>query len=50
MGHSDYRTTIYADYAPDPSQGPLYAAMAFGSVAAGHDLAETFEQRSCRLC
>jgi integrase len=31
MGHSDYRTTsIYADYAPDPSQGALYAAKAFG--------------------
>ena len=27
MGHSDYRTTsIYADYAPDPSQGAHYAA------------------------
>jgi integrase len=33
MGHSDYRTTsIYADYAPDPSQGALYAAKAFGSL------------------
>ena len=35
MGHSDYRTTtIYADYAPDPSQGALYAAKAFGRLAA----------------
>jgi integrase len=34
MGHSDYRTTsIYADYAPDPSQGALYAAKAFGGLA-----------------
>jgi hypothetical protein len=33
MGHSDYRTTsIYADYAPDPSQGALYAAKAFGGL------------------
>jgi integrase len=32
MGHSDYRTTsIYADYAPDPSQGPHWAAKAFGA-------------------
>src|SRR5207253_7447458 len=32
MGHSDYRTTsIYADYAPDPSGGARYAALAFGS-------------------
>jgi integrase len=30
MGHSDYRTTtIYADYAPDPTQGARYAAAAF---------------------
>ena len=33
MGHTDYRTTsIYADYAPDPSQGALYAARAFGGA------------------
>jgi integrase len=33
MGHSDYRTTsIYADYAPDPSQGARYAARAFGRL------------------
>lgn len=32
MGHSDYRTTaIYADYAPDPSQGAYWAAKAFDS-------------------
>ena len=32
-GHSDYRTTsIYADYAPDPSQGAYYAAKAFGGL------------------
>jgi integrase len=34
MGHSDYRTTsIYADYAPDPSQGAMYAAKAFGNLS-----------------
>jgi integrase len=31
MGHADYRTTsIYADYAPDPTGGARYAAAAFG--------------------
>jgi integrase len=33
MGQSDHRTTsIYADYAHDPSQGARYAAAAFGSL------------------
>jgi integrase len=32
MGHRDHRTTlIYADYAPDQSQGARYAAVAFGA-------------------
>lgn len=32
MGHCDYTTTlIYADYAPDPSQGTAWAERAFGS-------------------
>lgn len=36
MGHSDYRTTsLYADYAPDLSQGAVWAARAFGDVEAG---------------
>jgi integrase len=31
MGHGDFRTTlIYAQYAPDQSQGARYAALAFG--------------------
>lgn len=31
MGHSDYKTTsLYADYAPDPTQGARWAARAFG--------------------
>jgi integrase len=31
MGHRDHTTTlIYADYAPDPSQGAAWAARAFG--------------------
>lgn len=33
MGHSDYKTTsLYADYAPDASQGAAWAARAFGSL------------------
>jgi len=33
MGHRDYKTTeIYADFAPDPSQGALWAERAFGSA------------------
>jgi len=32
MGHRDYKTTsIYADYAPDPSRGADFAAAAFPS-------------------
>jgi integrase len=35
MGHQDYKTTsIYADYAPDPSQGAHYAARAFQTAVA----------------
>lgn len=34
MGHTDYRTTsIYADYAPDPTGGARYAALAFGTAS-----------------
>jgi integrase len=34
MGHSDFRTTlVYADYAPDQTQGARYAAAAFASAA-----------------
>ena len=34
MGHRDYKTTeIYADFAPDPSQGALWAQRAFGEAA-----------------
>ena len=36
MGHRDYRTTsIYPDYAPDPSHGVRYAAIAFASSPSG---------------
>lgn len=36
MGHRDHDTTlIYADYAPDASQGASFAALAFGT---GHNL------------
>ena len=35
MGHRDYKTTsIYADYAPDPSQGARWAEAAFGAAEA----------------
>jgi hypothetical protein len=31
MGHRDIQTTqVYADYAPDPSQGAVWAHAAFG--------------------
>lgn len=34
MGHRDHKTTdIYADFAPDPSQGAARAQRAFGSGA-----------------
>jgi len=33
MGHRDYKTTlVYADYAPDGSQGRAFAEKAFGSA------------------
>jgi integrase len=33
MGHRDYKTTeIYADFAPDPSQGAVWAQRAFGDA------------------
>ena len=52
MGHRDYKTTeIYADFAPDPSQGAVWAERAFGPGSAedatdpfpqfGHNLSET---------
>jgi integrase len=35
MGHQNHATTeIYADYAPDPSQGAVWAAKAFGEPGA----------------
>ena len=34
MGHRDYMTTeVYADFAPDPSQGALWAERAFGPAS-----------------
>jgi integrase len=33
MGHRDYKTTeIYADFAPDPTQGAMWAERAFGAA------------------
>jgi integrase len=39
MGHRDYKTTsIYADYAPDPTRGASWAAKAFDiGPATSHD-------------
>ena len=35
MGHRDYKTTeVYADFAPDPTQGAMWAQRAFGEAAA----------------
>jgi integrase len=34
MGHRDYKTTsIYADFAPDPSNGRKWAEAAFGETS-----------------
>ena len=45
MGHRDYYTTsIYADYAPDPSQGAAFAARAFGSASSRADAPEGSRQ------
>ncbi len=36
LGHRDFRTTlVYADYAPEPTQGAAWAARAFPSHADG---------------
>lgn len=38
MGHRDIQTTqVYADYAPDPSQGAVWAEAAFGAVDVSTD-------------
>lgn len=38
MGHRDYKTTeLYADYAPDPSQGAKWAEAAFGDASDDSD-------------
>jgi hypothetical protein len=40
MGHRDCKTTeVHADFAPDPSQGALWAERAFGD-ATGHERQE----------
>jgi integrase len=43
MGHRDYKTTsLYADFAPDPSQGALWAEAAFGAgTSSGTNLSTT---------
>ena len=46
MGHRDYKTTeIYADFAPDPTQGAIWAERAFGSATDSIDAAD----RAARL-
>ena len=41
MGHRDYKTTeIYADFAPDPTQGAAWAERAFGSATEAEDAVE----------
>lgn len=38
MGHSSAQTTeIYADYAPDPTQGAKFAKVAFGGGITQHE-------------
>jgi integrase len=47
MGHRDYKTTeIYADFAPDPTQGALWAQRAFGVEP--RDAASRLERREPR--
>lgn len=43
MGHKDYKTTeVYADFAPDPSQGAMLAERAFGAgINSGINLSAT---------
>jgi integrase len=42
MGHRDYKTTsIYADYAPDPSQGARWAEAAFGTPSQSDEVPRT---------
>ena len=41
MGHRDYKTTLlYADFAPDPSQGARWAEEAFGAKDEGAESAD----------
>jgi integrase len=45
MGHRDYKTTeIYADFAPDPSQGADWADAAFGTDDDQMDATEPAER------
>ena len=42
MGHRDYKTTeVYADFAPDPSQGAVWAERAFGSPEPARERLQT---------
>ncbi len=49
MGHRDYKTTeIYADFAPDPTQGALWARRAFGDEPIEPSALSEAEQRRHR--
>jgi len=49
MGHRDIQTTqVYADYAPDPSQGAVWAQAAFGLGGGARDPACGGEQQVTR--
>lgn len=47
MGHRDYKTTsIYADYAPDPSQGAKWAEAAFGTATDAESAPDRLEAKT----
>jgi hypothetical protein len=46
MGHSSAQTTeIYADYAPDPTQGAKFAEAVFGAVGAPNSTEASSSQK-----
>lgn len=50
MGHRDYKTTeVYADFAPDPSQGAEFAERAFGSDAKSEAVRATTTSDQSRM-
>jgi hypothetical protein len=46
MGHRDYKTTsLYADFAPDPSQGAAWAGCVRGAGGSGHQFGHQSEHK-----